>query len=152
VKFEFPNIKLLDSSWKGLNDGAFIYDIKRRADMPTGASILSRVGIYFDYNDVVMTNTVQNMKGCPLPPVRIEEVHGRDVNIYPNPATNIITIQTNAASFATYTITNAVGQQVQTGRISGNETVVDINELPAGVYNISLNGAAGRQVKKFVKW
>ena len=152
VKFDFPNIKLLDSSWKGLNDGAFIYDIKRRADMPTGASILSRVGIYFDYNEVVMTNTVQNLKGCPLPPVQIAEIHGRDVNIYPNPATNTITVQTNAASFATYTITNAVGQQVQTGSISGNETVVHINELPAGVYNISLNGAAGREVKKFVKW
>ncbi len=152
VKFEFPDIKLLDSSWKGLNDGAFIYDIKRRADMPTGASILSRVGIYFDHNDVVMTNTVQNLKGCPLAPVHIADVQGSSVKIYPNPATTQLTIQAHAGNYTTYTITNAVGQQLQQGHTNGTQTVIDIKDLPAGVYNITLYGPEGREVRKFVKW
>jgi hypothetical protein len=152
VKFEFPNIKLLDSSWKGLNDGAFIYDIKRRADMPTGASIFSRVGIYFDYNEVVMTNTVQNLKGCPLPPVQIADVQGNSVKIYPNPATTQLTIHAHTGNFATYSITNAVGQQVRQGSTNGTQTIIDIKDLPAGVYNITLNGSEGREVRKFVKW
>ncbi len=151
VKFDFPNIKLLDSSWHGLNDGAFIYTADLKPGMPTGASVYSRVGIYFDYNDVVMTNTVQNLKGCPEPNVVYNHT-SQEVLLYPNPAENVIMLKTNGALFSSLTITNTVGQQVLQREITGPTNSINIAGLPAGVYYISCSGHSGKVVRKFVKW
>ena len=150
VKFDFPNIKLLDSSWKGLNDGAFIYTIRRRAGMPEGASIFSRVGIYFDYNEVVMTNTVQNLKGCPVTAVA-GTASRPQVLLYPNPVTDELTIKTTSGEFASFAISNIVGVQLATGVVDNEVTRTHTAHLPPGVYYVTLRGAAGTEVRKFVK-
>jgi hypothetical protein len=63
AKFDFPNIKLLDSSYHGLCQGMFIYKIKAKNALADGVSIANRAGIYFDDNPVVMTNEVANTIG-----------------------------------------------------------------------------------------
>lgn len=63
VKFDFPNIKLWDSSHKDKNKGMFQFKVKVKNGLADGIDIPNRVGIYFDYNDVVMTNTVENIIG-----------------------------------------------------------------------------------------
>jgi hypothetical protein len=151
VKFDFPNIKLLDSSWHGLNDGAFIYTISRKPGLPVGSSIFSRVGIYFDYNDVVMTNTVQNQKGCPITSVRtLGTTHS--ILLYPNPATDELTITVDPGAFTSVTITNTMGQHVRQQTVAGAQTKVSVQALTAGVYYVTLRGAYGNEVRKFVKW
>lgn len=60
VKFDFPNIKLLDSSHNAFNDGMVIYTVKTKTGLPHGTPITNRAGIYFDDNEVVMTNTALN--------------------------------------------------------------------------------------------
>lgn len=60
VKFDFPNIKLLDSSQNAFNDGMVIYTVKTKTGLPHGTPITNRAGIYFDENEVVMTNTAVN--------------------------------------------------------------------------------------------
>lgn len=60
VKFDFPNIKLLDSAHNAFNDGMVIYTIKTKTGLPHGTPITNRAGIYFDDNEVVMTNTAVN--------------------------------------------------------------------------------------------
>lgn len=152
VKFDFPNIKLLDSSWDGLNEGMFIYDIKRRPDMPDGASILSRVGIYFDYNDVVMTNTTENRKGCPISTRLTSADVYRKVSLFPNPTTGYLTIKTETNTFTSFAITNTIGQQVWQQEMRQEEERVNLAHLPAGVYYITLKGGGVSEVRKFVKW
>ena len=65
VKFDFPNINLLDSTHHGLCDGAVIFTIDTKTGLPNGTLIDNRAGIYFDYNPVVMTNQVENIIGIP---------------------------------------------------------------------------------------
>lgn len=151
IKFDFPNIKLLDSAWHGLNDGMFVYKIRTRPGMSTGTSFGQRVGIYFDDNEVVMTNTAYSVKGCPVTGVQSVE-KGTYVSLYPNPATSELTIKTEQSAFSSFIITNAIGQQMMTGEVSAAKTVLSIKDLPAGVYNMTLNGVQGREVRKFVKW
>ena len=82
VKFDFPNIKLLDSSHHGLCDGAVIYTINSKGTIPMGESIKARAGIYFDINEVVMTNTSEKLKGCP-PPLGVMGQSGTKPALFP---------------------------------------------------------------------
>lgn len=150
LKFDFPGINLPDSSHHGLADGSVIYRIKTKSSLPRGAALTNRAGIYFDYNDVVMTNTALNDIGCNLsaPNIAVAKI----VDIYPNPATDILTIKTLPGAYAAFTISNAMGQHVAQQTINGAVNTVDVKTLPAGIYYITLTGEQGRKVEKFVKW
>lgn len=65
AKFEFPNIRLTDTSNRQLCHGMFIFRVKAKTTVPDGTDITNRVGIYFDDNEVVMTNEVNNTTGVP---------------------------------------------------------------------------------------
>lgn len=93
LKFDFPNINLLDSSYHDACTGTFSYTINSRSDLPDGTLIDHQVGIYFDYNEVVMTNVVENIIGFPITEQVYTSNTGNDVRLYPNPASNELTIQ-----------------------------------------------------------
>ncbi len=152
MKFDFPDINLLDSSYHGLCDGMFRYTISNKQGLPIGANIMSRVGIYFDYNDVVMTNTVKNTKGCPAPLIS-ETVLAtyNNVTLYPNPATDELTIKTANSSYTSLTISNSIGQVMMQQAISNTQTKVNVKALPAGLYYVTVKGENGNSVQKFVK-
>ena len=65
VKFDFPNINLLDSSHHGLCTGMVIFTINSKAGLPDCSKIFNHAGIFFDINPVVMTDTVENIIGLP---------------------------------------------------------------------------------------
>ena len=69
--------------------------------------------------------------------------------VYPNPTDGILFVQTLRATSLpdkTYRITNLMGQTLLTGNISAETQQIDITNLPAGMYFISV----GRQTVKFV--
>jgi len=75
-----------------------------------------------------------------------------DVNIYPNPFTNNITVS-NAENIEYVIITNILGQTVKEIKSTGKNTVlVDTNKLPAGIYLITIQTTNGdRVVHRVVK-
>lgn len=77
AKFDFPNIKLLDSSHHGLCDGMVIYTVRARTGLAHGTDIAARAGIYFDINPVVMTNTVHNT--ILIPSIAINTASGASI-------------------------------------------------------------------------
>lgn len=75
-----------------------------------------------------------------------------DIRIYPNPVSGG-SIKFNLTSFESavnYRISNLQGQIVLRGELSSS-TEIDVNQLPAGSYLISLNDAYNSVVKKFIK-
>ena len=149
-KFEFPHINLLDSSHHNQCDGMFIYTIKTKAGLPTGTTIFNHAGIFFDDNAVVMTDTTENVMNCPLSITR-SPLPAPALTLFPNPAASELTIKTSGNNYSSFTITNLVGQQMLQQTIAGNETKVNISQLPAGVYFVTFIGECGEVVKKFVK-
>lgn len=63
VKFDFPDINLLDSSHHGQYDGMVVYKIKTKPGIADGTVINNYAGIFFDDNEAVMTNIAQNVTG-----------------------------------------------------------------------------------------
>jgi len=152
IKFDFPNIKLLDSSFHNECQGSFRFRMKIKDGLADGTLIPHRVGIYFDGNDVVMTNNAQDTIGIPAPPPVSVGDAGSAAKVYPNPAREQLTITMPAANtYNSFSITNSVGQVYIQQTISQTTTLVDVKALPVGVYLISLRGDNGTEVLRFVK-
>ena len=76
--------------------------------------------------------------------------------VYPNPATNTITIDVTKAAVgskqeAVIEITNIQGQLIKTLATTGNKTNIDVSALPGGVYVIQVKSEKVYKVGKFVK-
>ncbi|NCX95116.1 MAG: T9SS C-terminal target domain-containing protein [Chitinophagia bacterium] len=150
-KFDFPKINLLDTSHHGECDGAFIYTIETRPGLAIGSDIMNRVGIYFDVNEVVMTNEAHNRIGCPV--VGINTIaQNSDVQVFPNPAGSEITIVCSEGSYTTCALYNHIGQTVAQPALAGTRTLISLQHLSQGVYYLTLSGSAGRKVVRVVKW
>ena len=75
---------------------------------------------------------------------------GSNTIIYPNPATTQLTIQSTNQPINQIIISNLVGQIITVpGFVPGSSlTLLDVSELPVGVYFIKVNGS---EIRKFVK-
>lgn len=151
LKFDFPNINLLDSSHHGACDGTVMFYINTKPGLTAGTHVSNRAGIYFDYNDVVMTNQVDNLIGCTAAYVKKTISNTRNPEVYPNPATDLITISVDNANFDTYTILNNVGQTIVNGKLTQQETQMNVKNLNPGLYFINIKGNGGTVLKKFLK-
>ncbi len=149
AKFEFPDINLLDSSHYGLNNGMVSYTIKIKNGIGNETVIPNRAGIYFDDNPVVITNTAEAIYGCPNSVAEIRK--GHVVHIYPNPATNQLTIKTEQDAYTSFTISNSMGQVLAQQAIVAAQTNVDIKSLAPGLYYVTMKGESGVKTMKFVK-
>ncbi len=148
LKFDFPNINLLDSTHHGLNIGTVVFKINAKAGLPVGTLINNRAGIHFDNNPVVMTNSVTNIVGNPS---KVPGVNTTGLSVYPNPVRDELVIQMEPGSFTSFTVTNAMGAEVMQQDISAAQTRAAVSQLPAGVYYITLKGDNGNVIRKFVK-
>lgn len=149
VRFDFPNINLRDSSHHSECDGAVIFTVNTKTGLKDGTKIDNRAGIYFEYNDVVMTNTAQNIIGLPTAVETFSTPS--QVTVYPNPVNDILTINTVISSYNTFTITNTIGQSVLLETINATQTKVSVKSLPAGMNYLTLRGESGIKVQKFQK-
>ncbi len=151
LKFDFPNIELLDSSHHGQCDGAVIYTIKPNQHLPYGTSILNRAGIYFDANDVVLTNTSNTMIGCAsLKTTSVENTSS--VTVFPNPFSNSITLKAQKDVWSSYEVYNLVGQKMAAASITQNETDLNLEGLSEGIYLVYVTAKDGsRETIKIIK-
>ena len=151
VKFDFPDINLLDSSHHGQCDGIVLYSINAKNSLPYGTVIDNRAGIYFDDNDVVMTNTAENIIGTPVstPPVCTGSV---SPVIFPNPAHSEVRISADNTMYNSLSVTNAIGQTLISQHLDTQVTTLNIAELPAGVYFVTVRGQGGVTVQKLEKY
>jgi hypothetical protein len=86
--------------------------------------------------------------------VGIDENNGfnDEINVYPNPASNKITIQTSTTPIKfELSILNINGKELISRLITESKTQIDINNLSNGVYFVRTTGEKTVQFGKFVK-
>ncbi len=92
-----------------------------------------------DYLDVTFYISVS-------PTVSTIETQARTVSVYPNPATDVIYVETKGLINGKIRLMNMAGQTVKTKNFSGDDrTNVDVRDLPAGVYMLQTTSSG--QVK-----
>ena len=72
-----------------------------------------------------------------------------EVQIYPNPAKNSISVNLRDQKMKQYLITNMMGQTVSQGKISNEK--IDISTLENGVYFIQFSSDKKQIIKRFIK-
>jgi len=73
----------------------------------------------------------------------------REVQIFPNPANNELTIKTTSTLLYTITIRNIIGQEVYSLHTTLQQQTINTRELPSGLYNVTITDESGyRQTTK----
>ncbi len=148
ITFSFNNIMLPDS---GTNEpgshGAIQFTIDQKATNTIGTVIENTAHIYFDFNPAIVTNTVVNTI------VAITDVHemvkaDQNANIYPNPTSTILYIDTDL-NVKVVNIIDLTGKLVKT--IAPENNTINVAELSNGIYFLQLIGDDKTITQKFVK-
>jgi hypothetical protein len=72
----------------------------------------------------------------------IEELERTLINVYPNPASNVLNIDAGN-DVRQVTLINPAGQVVYDVVLEANKTSIDLNEFSVGVYMVQLKKADG---------
>ncbi len=75
------------------------------------------------------------------------------ITLYPNPAHNQLQVKTSNEKISGYQILDAIGQTVRSGKTTGSETIVTIQDLVPGVYFLKFMDKNNKAIKakKFIK-
>ena len=88
-----------------------------------------------------------------ITPMGVDEEYISLINtkVYPNPAKDKLTIESNINKLINYDIINIMGQTVYSSYLNSGKTNINISEFAKGIYTIKLYSEKGNVVKKFVK-
>lgn len=94
MEFKFNNILLPDSNINELLSHGYVrYRIQPKTNLVAGNFINNNAGIYFDFNDPVLTNTAVTNIVLPTGLQTLSDKY--DYAIYPNPTTGATFIEVN---------------------------------------------------------
>lgn len=108
--------------------------------------------------------TVTDANGCPVGSLYTignsvgirEQVSNGDFSVSPNPATSTITLDKTFNSHvpAEITVLNMLGEKVMTVQAeasNGLHTVLNVSDLPSGIYYIEISSPEGKSLSRFIK-
>lgn len=128
IEFNFNAIYLPGSNDEPNSHGFIAYKVKPKANVQVNDIINNVANIYFDYNPAIVTNIVSTK--IVEQTLGTQEQMKKNIRIYPNPTTGMITISTQTIP-EKVEVYNTLGQKV---RVFQKVSKIDISELPAGIY------------------
>jgi uncharacterized repeat protein (TIGR01451 family) len=138
VKFTFNNIKLVDSSKNEAKSHGFIqYRIKQQKDLVWGTKIFNNAGIYFDFNEPIITNkTLHTVGGKEIISAIIEKNNGVDllITVSPNPFTETAIFETPLSISADFQVFDMTGKTLRKEKFEGTSFEFHRKGLAAGIY------------------
>ena len=81
----------------------------------------------------------------------VSEVSGSDFSVYPNPASDVVTVTLASSSSASVELSDLAGNVVSSQSVSGTNSVsINTANVSAGVYVVSVKSATGVSAQKVV--
>lgn len=155
LKFHFNNINLADAtSNEPQSHGYVIFEAKPLAALPNNTVIKNSVGIYFDFNAPVLTNTVSNMVvssiSCNVATGLAKTTTGSVFQVYPNPAHDKLFIHVMDKGSSLISISDVLGKEVVS--LSANEQLTEVNleSLKEGIYFVKVTQQGNTTIQKIV--
>ncbi len=155
LTFNFHNINLPDSTTDFAGSQGFVqYRIKPIANLLGGTRILNKASIYFDFNPPVSTNTSVNTftRSIVTSATNQLAMENGEFNIYPNPASDNITINyTSSLKNYTINIYDVMGSLVKTMICKSASATIPVGEFTSGIYLLNVKDGNHSSVKRFIK-
>ncbi|MDF1694783.1 MAG: FG-GAP-like repeat-containing protein [Saprospiraceae bacterium] len=145
LTFFFDNINLPDSSDYEGSQGYVSYKIKPYPDLQIGEIISNVADIHFDFNLPITTNTVETMIFEPV--VSNVKENSFDFELYPNPASEHVTIVTTE-EVSHIEIIDLEGEIIR--HVDRSKTI-NISQIAAGLYFCKVYTSHGKMnIKKIL--
>lgn len=74
-----------------------------------------------------------------------------DWEVYPNPTVDFLTVKLNDLVSANYSLISMNGQKVRSGKLTDGQQKVDVQDLAAGIYTLTVQTDNGIATKRFWK-
>ncbi len=151
ITFTFTDIFLPDSTSNfDASQGYVTYSIDHNPGLAENTIISNFADIYFDANPPITTNTTENVLVSEFPTVSIDQpVIADKISIVPNPNNGYFEVK--GVNEGTYMITNTAGQILKQGDFE-NENMINIQNLPAGIYLINIETKGEFLTKRVVRF
>jgi uncharacterized repeat protein (TIGR01451 family) len=141
----FDQIALPDSATNLAGSiGYFRFMIDQVEDNPANYVIENFADIYFDFNPPIRTNTEYRSVG-EVALIAANEVN-TSFDIYPVPASDLLNVQLNTNTtieISNVQVTDLSGRMIESLLFKGNKTQLNITELKAGIYFVSIINSNG---------
>jgi uncharacterized repeat protein (TIGR01451 family) len=149
LQWTFPAINLLDStSNEEKSKGWFQFFVDFKEGVVVNDFAESTAHIYFDTNEPITTNTAIT---TITNNVSIQEYGAVTFSLHPNPATSELFVTSNA-KISSYQILSIDGRMVKQGSGINNNTPINVQTLPRGIYYLKIAGTNGQiSVQPFEK-
>jgi uncharacterized repeat protein (TIGR01451 family) len=139
IKFTFDNILLVDSFTNEPKSNGFVkFRIKQKKDVAFGTKIQNSAGIYFDFNDPVLTNKTLHTVSKNIVTATVDKSNAayETIKVYPNPATETMFFELEKGQFsiATFELFDMLGKRLVTQNFSGKTFEFNRQSIPSGVY------------------
>ncbi len=155
MEWTFNNILLPDSTTNEAASHGFIkFKVNQIPNLPEGTVLENSAGIYFDFNDPIITNTSQHTINYFIDnfiTTSIFEEHlttdnefASSVSIYPNPASNYVSVDLGKIyQGVNLTLRNVLGQTIFNKEVNAmDEFQFEINEA-SGLYLLEIKTETG---------
>ena len=146
LEFRFDPIHLPDSTSNEPESHGFVmFTAQANPGLPLGTVIHNRAGIYFDYNEPVITNYAEMRVGTAVSAHTPESIP--DFDLIPNPTSagsgTQLWLKENLKATVEVRVFDSTGRIVLTKELASGEKELVLNNLPAGAYFVQLR-AGGR--------
>ena len=132
VRFSFNRIYLPDSlSNEPASHGFINYTIKQKEDAALETNILNTAHIFFDFNPAIITNTTESILVDEFSTVSTSELIEVNIESYPNPASEYITLSRIVDRIRVYDLS---GRVVLEGKRTNS---IDVQDLEEGIYFVN---------------
>jgi hypothetical protein len=103
---------------------------------------------------IIDTNGCMNYSDVfPYTPVGINVItEPEEIYIYPNPSQGVFHINFAEGRFKEISITDLTGREILRKQIRASGEKIDLNEQPAGIYIMKLNGINTAFITKLVRY
>ncbi|HAD98604.1 MAG TPA: hypothetical protein DCG19_14430 [Cryomorphaceae bacterium] len=145
--WEFDNIMLPDSTTDYIGSQGYVrFSAGINPSLSVGDTIDNDAEIYFDYQHPVHTNHAKTVIVSNISLVEAREEH--KLQVYPNPARDIMHIRNMADRSQELVLRDVSGQKLKTINIAGmTEVSCDMSSLPVGVYFLSSQNETYRIIR-----
>lgn len=152
LTIRFNDINLVDSFTNNLaSQGYFAYTVKLKDMLVANDKLRNTAHIFFDYNQAIITNTVQNTLALPTSAHYLKPDY--KIHLYPQPAREGITLRCEEVDVIGYSIMQTNGALVQTSSHlnPGKQHTIKVDHLRNGSYIIRVKLERGEVSIPFIK-
>jgi hypothetical protein len=138
MEFTFADILLPDSNTNELLSHGFVrYRIQPKTNLVAGNIITNNAGIYFDFNEPVLTNTAVTSIVL-LSSIAASGIQ-TPISVYPNPASSSITIAVDKSMIGSNAIiTDITGRKMAAVQLSTQHSQLNTSYFASGVYFVKV--------------